>query len=261
LARKWKLGERIVLSDETTRVWQVYVQPHEGWYLLNVGEYSLGPDGGGSEGWFGQPLRRESDAWKLVSKLVREQEQRGLRRVEATISSLYCAESRVASRQTSRSQSAKAPRGSHGQRAGPKRRARTPLQKALARLLERLAVIQRSNPEIADTAVREELSDAVFHGFVSPRKGYRIPADLGLDGARANQRLRKAVETYVTQATKIAAKQELSREERRAAFEDPTVLNSETEDYEDFFGIRLERTRRSISKKKSGAKKRPRSRA
>ena len=80
------------------------------------------------------------------------------------------------------------------------------MDELLLELLETLDEIGRSHEEIYDTVCRDEMGDAVFHGFIKPSPGYKLPEDFGLSADEANQRVRAALSRYVESASELAAR-------------------------------------------------------
>ena len=70
----------------------------------------------------------------------------------------------------------------------------------LKQVMEELEEIGRSNDELYDTVVRENLFEAVCAGFLKPQPGFRIYDDFGMDSQEANRRVGAALERYIQAA-------------------------------------------------------------
>lgn len=112
------------------------------------------------------------------------------------------------------------------------------MDELLLELLETLEEIGRSHAEIYDTVCRDEMGDAVFHSFIKPSPGYKLPEDFGLSSDDTNRQVGAALGRYVDSARELAAKLDLADfHARLAAFQNGAVCTSrEGRGFDDFFG-------------------------
>lgn len=97
---------------------------------------------------------------------------------------------------------------------------------SLQRLLDDLDRIRTSSPEISDTAVRDELFQAAFVGFVEQTRGYRLPDRFGMFSPGAEAEVRSAMARFIKDASLEAQERQLDTpEERFAAFEEPAAMS------------------------------------
>lgn len=106
----------------------------------------------------------------------------------------------------------------------------------LKSLLDSLADVYASNPEILDTDVREAMADAVWKIYLMPQMGYRLPKRFHLESADANRAVNKAIADFAKGAKKIAGETPgLSFQERLSAFQNTDVVAENGYGYDDLF--------------------------
>jgi hypothetical protein len=111
------------------------------------------------------------------------------------------------------------------------------MDKALRKLLGRLAHIAETHEEVYDSDVREAMRDAVFHGFVKRVPSFRMPATFETFSAEADQLIRDALVEYLNEANSRADALGLGFRARYAAFQDEHVtFGPQQLNYGDFFG-------------------------
>jgi|WetSurMetagenome_2_1015567.scaffolds.fasta_scaffold07334_6 hypothetical protein len=111
------------------------------------------------------------------------------------------------------------------------------MDQILEDLLAALEAVQEESPELTDTEAREAMAAAVWHLFIAPQAGYKMPKTFFLDSARADGAVRRALQDYVRKAAKVAEESGLpSWRERLAALQNPQVASPGGYVYDDFFG-------------------------
>ncbi len=119
----------------------------------------------------------------------------------------------------------------------PGKTGRLTMDQILRDLLEALEAVQEKHPEITDTEVREAMSDAVWHLFIVPKVGFKMPKSFFLDSAKANRAVHKALKDYIGKAKKVSQESGvLSFRDRLAAFQNSHVGSPGGYSYDDFFG-------------------------
>ena len=106
-------------------------------------------------------------------------------------------------------------------------------QKVLETLLNELGEIAEEHGEIYDTECREQMSAAVFNGFIFAKKGYTLPNTFGLYEKDGNDAVKKSLDKYITEMLILA--KESSEKERLEMFQD-AVYNQDDESPDEFFG-------------------------
>jgi hypothetical protein len=111
------------------------------------------------------------------------------------------------------------------------------MKQALKQLLNALDRIYENNEELGDTAVREQMYEAVYKSFIDPQAGYALPEEFGMFSAAANKKVKAALEKFLAHPQVIVAAKELKTpKERLDAFQDADVESSEGNIYEEYFG-------------------------
>jgi hypothetical protein len=112
------------------------------------------------------------------------------------------------------------------------------MEKVLAELLERLAVVARTHAEVEDEAAEERLDDAVHHGFLIPTLGYRLPDTFDMRTPEGDRAVREVLEWFLPVATAAAAAEGLDTFHKRlTAFQNLDVtVGPQRLCYNDFFG-------------------------
>jgi hypothetical protein len=112
-----------------------------------------------------------------------------------------------------------------------------PVKKALKQLINALDKICDEHEEVGDTAVREQMHDAVHKGFIVRQPRYKLPAKFGMFSDEGNKLVRVALEKFLEQSDVSAASKSLKTPEKRlAAFQDSNVESSEGNTYDEYFG-------------------------
>ncbi|CAA6821306.1 MAG: Unknown protein [uncultured Sulfurovum sp.] len=106
-------------------------------------------------------------------------------------------------------------------------------QKVLQKLLNRLAEVAKKHEEIYDIGCREQMSQAVYNGFIFEREAYVLPNAFGLFGASGNEAVKKALNNYIMKMLFVAKGK--SAVERLEMFQD-RVYNEDGESIDEFFG-------------------------
>ncbi|GGJ55010.1 hypothetical protein [Deinococcus roseus] len=108
------------------------------------------------------------------------------------------------------------------------------LNQALQDFLNDLNDVAEDHGEIFDTAVRENLFEAVYLGFLVPRAGYKLPDRFGMYSEAANAAIKTALQKYLDAAVPLAA--DLTPQERLDAFQNPEVQTEDGLTPDEFFG-------------------------
>jgi hypothetical protein len=103
----------------------------------------------------------------------------------------------------------------------------------LKNLLDRLEDIANEHEELFDTDVREQMYEAVYHGFIVQTPGYTLPNSFGVFEPAGNAKVRAALAEFIAAAKQSGPG---SSEERFADFQDGTVLSKKGNPYDEFFG-------------------------
>jgi hypothetical protein len=113
------------------------------------------------------------------------------------------------------------------------------IRNALRKLLDDLDAVFVRHGELGDTAVREELGNAIHSGFVLAAVKYRVPSRLGVFTAPGNRATRNALVAFLRHPEVVRArKAKVSRDARLAAFQDATVESRSGSAYDESFGHR-----------------------
>lgn len=114
-----------------------------------------------------------------------------------------------------------------------------PLELSIRKLLTRLDVVSEKHEEVADTDVMEQMSDAVWNGFIQNNKDYVLPDALGMFTKTANKKIYSALSTFIKQANRLAEKAGLtSPSQRLNAFQDTDISSENGTCYDEYFGHR-----------------------
>ena len=109
--------------------------------------------------------------------------------------------------------------------------------KALKKLLTSLDKIMDKHEEIGDTDVREQMYEAVYHGFIKQAPNYELPNEFGMFKPDGNERVRKALKEFIEAGKAEAIKMELDTPEARfAAFQNPNATGRDDITYDEYFG-------------------------
>lgn len=107
-------------------------------------------------------------------------------------------------------------------------------QKTLELLLNTLEEIAQEHDELYDTDCREQMSEAIFNGFIFEKESYVMPNSFGLSKEEGNSAVKKALTTYIE--TMLPLAKEATPEERLEMFQDDDVYSQSGEAPDDFFG-------------------------
>ncbi|NLX96621.1 MAG: hypothetical protein GXY83_10630 [Rhodopirellula sp.] len=112
------------------------------------------------------------------------------------------------------------------------------MDELLRRLLNRLEGIGKVHEELYDSEVREQMSEAVFQGFIRMKDRYEAPGEFGLHTPEANREVRDALLEYIGAATVKANDLRLSSfHERLRSFQNSKVeSDGDGAFFDDFFG-------------------------
>lgn len=111
------------------------------------------------------------------------------------------------------------------------------IKKALKQFLTALDAVFDEYEEVGDTAVREQMTDAIYFGFIEPRQRYKLPATFGMFSDQGNKLVRGAIEKFLAHPEVIAAGKTLkTSEERINAFQDGDARSSEGNAFDEYFG-------------------------
>jgi hypothetical protein len=107
------------------------------------------------------------------------------------------------------------------------------MKAALKHLLNRLDAIAEEHGEVTDTDVREQMYEAVYHGFIVQTPGYTLPGKFGLFEEDGNTVVRTALSEFIAAACAAGI---AAPADRFAAFQDETVLSDDGNPYDEYFG-------------------------
>ena len=111
------------------------------------------------------------------------------------------------------------------------------IRNALKQLLTTLDSIFDKHEEVGDTAVRENMTDAIRFGFIVQKPRYRLPETFGMFTGAGNKRVRSAFQKFLAHPEVVAARKTLkTTEERINAFHDDDAKSREGNSYSEYFG-------------------------
>jgi hypothetical protein len=109
------------------------------------------------------------------------------------------------------------------------------MKKALKALLNAMDQIFEQFEEVGDTAVREEMRDAIEKGLLAPVPGYVLPNEFGMFEPKGDAMVKAALAKFI-EAAKAESPELSTREERLRAFQDLEVESREGNTYDEYFG-------------------------
>lgn len=107
------------------------------------------------------------------------------------------------------------------------------MKTALHRLLNRLDEIARDHEDVGDTDVREQIYEAIYHGFIIQTPGYALPATFGMFQPAGDVAVRTALLEFIRSACALNIP---TPEQRFAVFQDPSVRSNAGNPYDEYFG-------------------------
>ena len=110
------------------------------------------------------------------------------------------------------------------------------IAKPLKALLNSLERLSEEHDEIFDTDVREELSEAVYGGFIEPNSTYQLPKTFEMFSDEGDAAVRRALAQFLAAACPIADELGWTKTQRLSAFQDLEVTSREGLTYDEFFG-------------------------
>lgn len=108
----------------------------------------------------------------------------------------------------------------------------------LRSLLDALEAVGREHEELYDTDVREQMSEAIVHGFIEPEPGYALASEFGMFSAEGDAAVHRALAGFLAKSHLAARVAGLDTPAKRLeAFQDCDVVTSqEGQAYDSFFG-------------------------
>ena len=103
----------------------------------------------------------------------------------------------------------------------------------LQRLLNKLDAISTESEEINDTDVREQMAEAIYHGFIVQTRGYTLPAEFGMFQPAGDTAVQAALAEFLPAACGAGI---ATPQQRLAAFQDGSVLSDAGNPYDEYFG-------------------------
>jgi len=111
------------------------------------------------------------------------------------------------------------------------------MKNALKELIDSLDEVFDDHEEVGDTAVREEMYDAVHKGFIQPQTGYVLPAKFAMFSDEGDNAVRLALKKFLSHPEVVAASQSLKTPVARlAAFQDGEVASGQGNYFDEYFG-------------------------
>jgi len=111
------------------------------------------------------------------------------------------------------------------------------METILKKLLDQLEAIGNDHEELFDSDVRQNMSDAIFYGFIRGRSDFIIPDDLGMFSEEANKQVKFAITTFITDANHEAKQAGIHRfHDRLNAVQNNSVDSFGGLFYDDFLG-------------------------
>lgn len=117
------------------------------------------------------------------------------------------------------------------------------MKKSLKALLNTIDKIFDEYEELGDTAVREQMREAIEKSLLAPVTGYVLPDEFGMFEPKGNAKVKAALAKFI-EAAKVEAAGLVTREDRLRAFQDLDVESRDGNTYDEYFGHddSLERT-------------------
>ncbi len=111
------------------------------------------------------------------------------------------------------------------------------MKKSLKALLNALDKVGEDFEEVTDTAVREQMRDAVEKGLLDPVPGYQLSDAFGMFEPEGNAKVKVALAKFLTAARAEAEAAGLkTRADRLRAFQDIDVESRDGNTYDEYFG-------------------------
>jgi len=111
------------------------------------------------------------------------------------------------------------------------------MEQVLKGLLNKLDLISEDSPEILDSDVRQQLSNALFNCYIDPVADYDLPDDFGLFTDEGNQKVRTALRSFVDEAIPIAIQLKLiTPDDKLGEFQNDDVESNIGSVYDEYFG-------------------------
>jgi len=111
------------------------------------------------------------------------------------------------------------------------------MKKALKQLINALDKIFEEHEELGDSAVRDQMYNAVHKGFIVPQPGYELPVEFGMFSDEGNELVRRALQKFLAHPDVAAASKSLNTPEARLeAFQNTDVESSDGNTYDEYFG-------------------------
>ncbi|NLF24131.1 MAG: hypothetical protein GX589_00525 [Deltaproteobacteria bacterium] len=111
------------------------------------------------------------------------------------------------------------------------------LKGLLKSFLDDLEGIAAAHPELYDTDVGDQLSEALVRHYVKASKRTRLPHSFGMFSEEANTKVRDALLKFISKAKKIAAEEGINEPRSRlSTIQDDSVSTEKGECYDVFFG-------------------------
>ena len=109
------------------------------------------------------------------------------------------------------------------------------MKKSLKVLLNAMDKIAEDFEEVGDTAVREQMREAIEKGLLAPVAGYVLPDEFGMFEPEGDAKVKAALATFIA-AAKVESVGLTTREDRLRAFQDTDVESRDGNTYDEFFG-------------------------
>jgi len=107
----------------------------------------------------------------------------------------------------------------------------------LLHLLEELEQVAKNNEELFDSEARERMGIAVMDGFVRGKGAVAVPNDLGILSDDANRSVYAILVQFIDNANASAEASGMTAFfDRLDALQNPKVVTSARNDYDEFFG-------------------------
>ena len=111
------------------------------------------------------------------------------------------------------------------------------IKKALKQLLDDLDEVFERYEEVGDTAVREQIYDAIRNEFIIPRAGYNLPVKFGMFSQEGDRLVRAVLQKFLVHPDVASASKSLKTPEARlAAFQDMDVKSNKGNTCDEYFG-------------------------
>jgi hypothetical protein len=107
------------------------------------------------------------------------------------------------------------------------------MKTALRHALNQLDAIAEEHEEVNDTDVREQIAEAIYHGFIVQTSSYALPNEFGMFHPAGDAAVRAVLAEFLSAACSAGIS---TPQKRLAALQDVSVLSDAGNAYDEYFG-------------------------